>query len=293
MLSERDLQEFIERMSLAMRQAGYVAKSFQGKVLNEEKSVEGLPGDIPILPAMRAAKTVVDEVVQEILLIAALSMLNLSSVIIDVEEKTPSTKQFTQVITDMTLVIDPVDGTLEYIQGFDKYSICMGLIDNGSIVSALVFFPGRDHFYFLDRYRRAFLAKDAYTSGLTKAVPLAMTISEHKLPVIYKNSRVSATTVKCVCDRGYKVFDDTDNQIGCPDAILKCISGESIAYISHTRQTRDILLGAIISGIPGGYAFDWKGQTLKWPQQGGRVPRAIFGIGPMPVALLNCLANGS
>ncbi len=87
--------------------------------------------------------------------------------------------------------------------------------------------------------------------------------------------------------KSYKVFDDINGKIVWPDALLKCLSGEYAACLFHSAQIRDILLGAIIEKVKGGYAMDWKGNNLVWPD-GGRVPTSIFGFENPPDDLLGC-----
>lgn len=286
-MNKKELAVFLECMALALRQAGYVAKSLQGKVENIGKFAEDLPNDSGAVRAKRAAKTIIDEMVQEILLLAASEILNKRKIVVDAEEYTPSIKLFSKKQTETTLVIDPIDGTYEYLSGSDSYSVCVGLIENGEVVSALVYFPVRDTLYFIDTNKRPYLAKDLYISGFKRATPLKA-VSPEQSQSVYVNNRVSVLVRESLISAGYKVVDDIKSKITWPDAILKCLNGEFFACLFHTSQIRDLLLGAILSYVPGGYSLDWKGKPLAWPN-GGRAPRAIFGVGKYPVGILKCL----
>lgn len=71
------IKGFAQGMETALQQAGAVARMLQGRVSNEGKyDATDLPGDDEALRQMRAAKTLADEVVQEILLVAASSLLD-------------------------------------------------------------------------------------------------------------------------------------------------------------------------------------------------------------------------
>lgn len=68
------------------------------------------------------------------------------------------------------------------------------------------------------------------------------------------------------------------------------MSGNYYACIFHTPQIRDVLIGAIIEHIPGGYAIDWEGKKLIWTN-GGRLKNAIFGFNTPPKEILSCLRH--
>jgi len=262
-------------MLVSMRQAGAAARLMQGRVANDGKTDDtNLPNDDAALRIRRAAKTLADEVAQEILLLAATELLEVSSTGLDAEEITPSTALFSKdEPSQQTLVIDPIDGTIEYCEGKSSYSVCVGLERGGEVVVALVYFPARDTMY---RYvaGEAPVVVEQVSTGPQER-PLHQSPPGSGPPVVYKNGRVTPETVTALEKAGFRVRDDTDGAIGAPDAILACLTGEAVAYISHTRQMRDILLGAVIAGLPAGGAFDWHGARLSWPQ-GGRVPRAVF-----------------
>lgn len=288
---EKHLSSFIDRMSLALRQAGVVANALRGRVENLGKVSEPLETDSEILRIQRSAMTVVDQVIQEIILLAVddipgLGRLGLQ---LDAEEETPATEWFEHNEREVSLVIDPIDGTYEYLAGMDKYSICVGLVQKGKMLTALVYFPARNHLYFLDPKGQAQISSDAYGGGWKAAKSLlpVTAFGQHR---IYKNGRLPSDLVCDLRKAGFEVYDDTDEGITCPDAILACISGNAVAYISHTRQMRDILLGAILAGAPTGYALDWSGEPLWWPSK-GRVPRAVFGVGDSKGAILQVLKN--
>lgn len=278
---------FVQAMGVAVRQAGAVARSLQGKVLDEGKvSDVEMPNDDDDLRRKRAAKTVVDEIVQEVLILAASQQLDTLSTLLDAEEETSSTCLFSSTPSETALVLDPIDGTLEYIEGLSLYSVCVGLVTGHRLKAALVYFPARDHLYVLDENGRGFFAASAYSKGLAVAKPLTVTKTPSKL--VYYNGRVPKKAQTRLQLAGFEIIDDTVDNKMAPDCILACASGEAYAYIAHTRQLRDILLGGVLAGCDGGFASDWSGQPLLWPS-GGRVERALFTAGPPRPDLIECL----
>jgi fructose-1,6-bisphosphatase/inositol monophosphatase family enzyme len=292
MTSDSVVGLFLDRMSLAVRQAGVIARSLDGVVENIGKLAEALPHDSAEKIAQRSAKTRVDDIVQEVLLLAALELLDPRATVLDAEEETPSTALFTathdSLSESLSLVIDPIDGTFAYLSGRDRYSINVGLVGAGNALTALVYFPARDDLYFLAADGCGYLAREASSSGLKNATKLKSP-NTASTRVIYKNNRVPEEVVRRLAARGYEVIDDSTDGLGCPDALLKCLAGDAIAYISHTPQIRDILLGAIVSAAESGYARDWQGRALAWPFA-GRVPAVVFGCGDEAEVLQACLS---
>jgi len=65
------------------------------------------------------------------------------------EEETPSLKRFTET-GDITIVIDPIDGTLAYKLGLDNFCIIVSRFRNNSLQSTLVHTPTDRKTYFAD-----------------------------------------------------------------------------------------------------------------------------------------------
>jgi fructose-1,6-bisphosphatase/inositol monophosphatase family enzyme len=279
--------EFVLGMAPVVRQAGAIAVLLQDRVTNERKvDLTRLPNDDDLLRERRAAKTLADEIVQELLLVAAFDVLDVDSTLLDAEEETPLKRSFIAQGADRTLVIDPIDGTLEYLAGESSYSICVGLVADHRLDAALVYFPSRDQLYLLDQQERSYVAPNALQCGLHNAT--ALTATEAATQVVFVNGRVPENIQKRLRSKGYEVIDDTVDGRGAPDCILACLDGEALAYVAHTRQMRDILLGGVLAGAAGGFAVDWHGKQLSWPKN-GRVDRAVFGTGTPSRALLECL----
>lgn len=284
-MNKRDLEKFFDRMSEAVLEAGKLTKSMQWKVENIGKIPEAMPGDSEKQSRDRATKTIVDEWVQELLLKAAADGLNPKSILLDAEEDTSSVKLFSKKPYLTSLILDPIDATVEYLAGKDSYSVCVGLVENGRVNIAIVYFPARDNFYYLSPNGKSYLAKNASTKGIKGAKFLKVKQAKNK--IIYKNNRTPESVTQKLEEKGYKVFDDTHKAIGVADILIRIMNGEVLAYLAHTRQMRDMLLGPIIQSA-GGYTVDWNGKPLIWPF-GGRLPRVMFGFGKIPKEILRCL----
>ena len=278
-----DIEKFIEEIVPTMLEAGAFALAQQGRVENVGKEVQVRAEEInnDFLVQRQQAKTVVDEQVQERLLSAAHKILG-QSVRIDAEEATPSTKLFT-TDADTTLVLDPIDGTLQYVNGSPEFSLNLGLVSQGSISAAIVYFPAHKTLYLLDAEGYAYRCL-CDEQGIAEK-QLLTAPAEVKNETVYVNHRVP--NQECLA-RSYRVIKDADNEVLWTDGFFKVQSGEYKAALFLRPQIWDVLLGAIIAAIPGGYAVDFKGDKVHWPD-GGRVQEVAFGFGELPVEIKECL----
>jgi len=58
---------------------------------------------------------------------------------------------------DYLWIIDPLDGTTNFIHGFPQYAVSIGLRHRGQIAQAVVYDPGRDELFTATRGRGAFM----------------------------------------------------------------------------------------------------------------------------------------
>lgn len=268
-------------------QAGVVAQMLQKDILNEGKKVEKLEDEDARHLAMREAKTKADEIVQEMLLTSLLADYK-DEISVDAEEETKSILLFTNPKFQTSLVIDPIDGTFDYIQQKDTYSICSAIFHEGELNVALVYFPARAQLYgyalghgvmYYQNPQYLHYDEGEDRNGCSKAG-----VSK----AVYKNSRLEDTCVSALKESGYHVVDDAQDALGCPEAILKCMCGRGLAYISHTRNIRDILLGAILSKMEDAHAYDRDGKEVVW-EACGRQPLVVFSRYELDSTFFACL----
>ncbi len=54
-------------------------------------------------------------------------------------------------------IIDPIDGTTNFLHGIPHFAICLALISKKQIISGLIFDPIKDEMFFAEKYKGAFL----------------------------------------------------------------------------------------------------------------------------------------
>jgi len=127
-------RDFIQALTLPVWQAASVVRWLEGRVENLPKPHEATP--------VKAALTYGDCVSQEILLTALRAHFPWMS--IDAEEDTPTARAFAGNTSEYRVVIDPIDGTLRYLQRDGLYAILVGLEREGQVEAALVSIPQLD-----------------------------------------------------------------------------------------------------------------------------------------------------
>ncbi len=126
--------EFVEAMTLPVRQAAAAVRWLEGRVPNVPKPDE--PN------RAKAALTDGDSVSQEILLTALWQ--HFPGVVLDAEEDTPVAKSFAANDSADTVRVDPIDGTLRYLQRDGLYAIIVGLERDGEVQASLIAVPQED-----------------------------------------------------------------------------------------------------------------------------------------------------
>lgn len=126
-----DAREFVERMTLPVWQASAAARWLEGRVENTPK--RGQEND------EKSALTDADCVSQEILLVALREFF--PQVELEAEEDTPGVAAFAGNRSDDRVVLDPIDGTLRYVQRDGLYSIIVGLEREGRADAAVIAVP--------------------------------------------------------------------------------------------------------------------------------------------------------
>ena len=257
------------RLAATVKDAGALALQKQGGVENVGKEEVGAANESERLKAMRRAKTIIDEQVQEMLLGTAAECWG-DNVVIDAEEQTSSLSRFPKREGTRSLIIDPIDGTLEYLEGHDSYSVCIALIESGTLSFALVYFPARDIAYGVAPDGRSY----EYPSFATKELSDARraVLPPHAPRIVYKTRRVPEEFERRFTEAGFEVRG-WDNYV---QGLMAVFNGEAAGYLACEPQIRDVLIGPVIGTAQGGFMCGWRGEKITWPRS-GRLAAGFFG----------------
>ena len=227
-------REFVERMTLPLWQAAAAVRWLEGRVENFPKVDQATPA--------KAALTYGDCVSQEVLLTALHAYY--PWVEIDAEEDTPTAQRFSANRTPDRVLIDPIDGTLRYVQRDGYYAILLGLEREGRIEAALVALPQED---LVVRAVRGEGAEAARAGGPFEPVRTAKEPGSDRLLVSYDLPPGVAPRLRA---EGYELVHAAGGAIGIapllPDAFAAIRTTNDPAGVS--RRTWVSTLAALEAG---------------------------------------------
>lgn len=173
-------------------------KAIEAAVLAGEKIIETKEKGFDVTKkADESPVTMADlasnKVIQDILIPTNIPVLSEESKILDYNER----KTWTQA-----WIVDPLDGTKEFIANRSEYTTNIGLYDNGEIVLGAVYVPELKTLYFAAKQVGSYLCKDISSTGISgldelitksQKLPLA-TSDDTKFVVVASRSHLSKET---------------------------------------------------------------------------------------------------
>ncbi len=162
----------------------------------------------------------------------------------------------------LNFIIDPIDGTTNFIHGRRYSAISVGLCDNGKMIYGAVFNPYADRFYSAESGKGAYM-KVKGTDIVKLCVedkPLSQCLAAFGTSP-YARDRYGYATF----DTAYKMFTRTLDIRRSGTASLDIVSvasGTLDIYFEYTLLPWDYAAGSIIVEEAGGIITDMKGQKL-------------------------------
>jgi len=133
-------------------------------------------------------------------------------------------------------IIDPIDGTTNFLHGIPHFAICIALQSKKEIVSGLIFDPIKDEMFFAEKNKGAFL-------------------NNHRLRVSNKNSLED-----CLFSsnhEGVKFSDLNMRSSGCAALDLAYVaSGRLDGFFQNKINLWDVAAGALLVKEAGGIVND-------------------------------------
>ena len=131
-----------------------------------------------------------------------------------------------------TWIIDPIDGTVNFLHGIPHFAISIALKSNGEIVSGLIFDPIKDELFFAEKNSGAFF-------------------NNHRIRVSKKNE-----INECLFATGGKLKNELEipyRKSGCAALDMAYVaSGRYDGYFQHNLNIWDIAAGIILIKEAGG-----------------------------------------
>lgn len=287
-----DKEAFLEAAALAARQVGILARRLQGQVKNEGKAVDvsDARGN-DYLIRQKEAVTVVDQIAQDIIITALAPHLPLDLTVLDGEEETPGKALMPATSGAYVLVLDPIDGTLIYLEGGNSYAVNIGLFKDGAVEVALLYFPGLDVAYYTTG-KGVFRAAGFAAHGLGQKQEIFLAPQPDNPRSVFVYHAVDEQVVAALKAGGFSIITSPNREFRdlYGDPVEALMKGGVTAGVIETMQVRDLIHGAILSCASGAQVTDWKGNAFNWPQYGGSLPKMLVSGWPLPTDLMGILA---
>jgi myo-inositol-1(or 4)-monophosphatase len=224
-------------MQLVARKAGYFIK-------NEQKKLKS--SDIEVKSAS-CLVTYVDKTAEE-MIVSDLSELIQGSGFVT-EEGTAAYNN-----EEYMWIIDPLDGTTNYLHGLTPYSVSIGLMERNEIVAGVVYEVAGDQMFFAWKGSRAFCNKNVLTVSKTKTIDDTLIATGFPYYDFEQTEKYTAALKELMMKtRGLRRFGSA--------AVDLCYvaAGKFDAFYEHALHAWDIAAGILILKQAGGKVSDFNG----------------------------------
>ena len=166
-------------------------------------------------------------------------------------------------------LIDPIDGTYDYINNLEEFTINAGLIINKNPVAGLIYAPSKKRMFY------SYGPNNAYelTNGATKNLNCNENFDENDVKFVsYSNN------IKPEIEKLHKKFN-VKKYVRMKSSLKFCViaAGEYDGYVAEPRACEwDIAAGHAILQHAGGIISDFNGKEIKYGKKNFKNPRLIL-----------------
>ena len=184
-----------------------------------------------------------------------------------VSEETSDNK-FINDLKDFWLV-DPIDGTYDYINNLEEFTINAGLIINKNPVAGLIYAPSKKRMFYSYGPNNAY----EFTNGETKNLNCSENFDKNDVKFVsYSNN------IKPEIEKLHKKFN-VKKYVRMKSSLKFCViaAGEYDGYVAEPRACEwDIAAGHAILQHAGGIVSDFEGKEIKYGKKNFINPSLIL-----------------
>jgi len=174
---------------------------------------------------------------------------------------------------DRVWIIDPIDGTVNYIARIPFYCVSIGYVRDGKPVLGVVYHPSTNETFYALKGNGAFLnGKPISVSRISNPMEAIITLSYHHGRTAELVARMESKV------RRVRMYGTAALQAAYVAA------GRTEGYITRDTNVWDVAAAQIIVEEAGGMVTDWEGKGVEWPEGA-----LIFSNGIMHELLLKWL----
>ena len=166
-------------------------------------------------------------------------------------------------------LIDPIDGTYDYINNLEEFTINAGLIINKHPVAGLIYAPSKKRMFYSYGPNNAY----EFTNGETKNLNCSENFDKNDVKFVsYSNN------IKPEIEKLHKKFN-VKKYVRMKSSLKFCViaTGEYDGYVAEPRACEwDIAAGHAILQHAGGIISDFDGKEIKYGKKNFKNPSLIL-----------------
>ena len=247
-----DLKIIVEKLIDPFLRAGDLSISLREKGLKKEIKSDNTPVSNGDLEVNKFITQKISEITPDIPIIS---------------EETSDNKDNTK-LKDFWLV-DPIDGTYDYINNLDEFTINAGLILNRKPVAGLIYAPAKKRMFY------SYGKDNAYelTNGNLINLKCDLEAQKSSIKFVSYSNKIKPEIEKIYEDIGVKDF------VRMKSSLKFCVvaSGEFDGYVAEARACEwDIAAGHAILQDAGGIITDFNGDQILYGKENFKNPSIIL-----------------
>lgn len=177
-------------------------------------------------------------------------------------------------------IIDPLDGTKEFIRGGDHFGVHIGLTEEGRAILGVNYYPTTDTLYWALEGEGAYKQEGSHLpnrlllhSQATSHVPSPLASSDRNSKALYE--RIFGRTISVEEFSQFPYLGSTGLRL-CTIA-----DGSQSLYVSDGSKGGlwDVLSGNAILSEAGGYLTNWEGNPINYQQPEARLEKGFVACG--------------
>lgn len=218
-------------ISMALKAGDILRKNYE----NEKIIIERTPGDVKIRMDWKIERTLLDMIKERD------------------EEFSVLTEERGEIGgSNLTWVMDPIDGTVNYTYGIPFFCTSLALMQKETLILGVIYDPMRKELFTADRERGAFLNRHSMKVGDRSLQEAIVEVSHFKRSRSREILQKLASQVKKVRKLGSAAL-----------SLAYVAAGRLDAYITFLSYPWDIAAGMLLVEEAGGKGTDFQGKTAQ------------------------------
>ena len=251
-MTQSDIKKIVENLIQTFLDAGKISIDLRKKGLTKEIKSDNTPVSNGYLEVNKIVTQKIKELTPELPIIS---------------EETSDNKSINNL--ENFWLIDPIDGTYDYINNLEEFTINAGLIIDKNPVAGLIYAPSKKRMFY------SYGPNNAYelTNGETKNLNCSENFDKNDVKFVsYSNN------IKPEIEKLHKKFN-VKKYVRMKSSLKFCViaAGEYDGYVAEPRACEwDIAAGHAILQHAGGIISDFDGKEIKYGKKNFKNPSLIL-----------------